>query len=274
MRELSELPEGWRVVRLEDVAHVNPRRPKLKVQADLPTSFIPMAAVRENCQGITAYDTRPYHEIAKGYTYFESNDVLFAKITPCLQNGKHALAAELANGFGFGTTEFHVVRPGVKLDPKHLYRVLTQPRNISKCINSFTGTAGQQRVQPEVLRSLIVLLPPISEQRAIAAVLDAIDEGHRANRGRDQRHRAPARRPAARTPHPRYPGWHTWRVEAQYGDVPASGTSSQQLDVAAAQGMWPRPNSETVSNPSPANLCPDVSELKIIRIQNIHSGSN
>ena len=176
MLDPSELPDGWRVVRLEDVAHVNPRRPKLKVPADLPTSFIPMAAVRENCQGINAYDTRPYHEIAKGYTYFESNDVLFAKITPCLQNGKHALAAELTNGFGFGTTEFHVVRPGVELDSKHLYRVLTQPRNISKCINSFTDTAGQQRVQPEVLRSLIVLLPPISEQRAIAAVLDAIDE--------------------------------------------------------------------------------------------------
>ena len=221
MRELSKLPDGWRVVRLEDVAHVNPRRPKLKVQADLPTSFIPMAAVRENCQGITAYDTRPYHEIAKGYTYFESNDVLFAKITPCLQNGKHALAAELANGFGFGTTEFHVVRPGVKLDPKHLYRVLTQPRNILKCINSFTGTAGQQRVQPEVLRSLIVLLPPISEQRAIAAVLDAIDKAierteaviSATERLRDALLHELLTRGV--------PGWHTkWRDVPRMGRIP------------------------------------------------------
>ena len=221
MLDLSELPDGWRVVRLEDVAHVNPRRPKLQVRADLPTSFIPMAAVRENCQGINAFETRPYHEIAKGYTYFESNDVLFAKITPCLQNGKHALAADLTNGFGFGTTEFHVVRPGVELDPKHIYRVLTQPRNISKCINSFTGTAGQQRVQPDVLRSLIVLLPPLSEQRAIAAVLDAIDEAidrtgaivNAAERLRDAvLHELLTRG---------VPGWHSrWRHVPNMGTVP------------------------------------------------------
>ena len=233
MLDLSELPDGWRVVRLEDVAHVNPRRPRLTVPADLPTSFIPMAAVRENCQGVTAFDTRPYHEIAKGYSYFESNDVLFAKITPCLQNGKHALAPELTNGFGFGTTEFHVVRPGVKLDPKHLYRVLTQPRNISKCINSFTGTAGQQRVQPEVLRSLIVLLPPISEQRAIAAVLDAIDEAieyteamiSATERLRDALLHELLTRGV--------PGWHTqWRIVPGLGTLPERWRLARLGDVA------------------------------------------
>ena len=176
MRDLSELPDGWREVRLEDVAEVNPRRPTMNFPNDMSTTFIPMASVGENFRGVMAYKTRPYQEIARGYTYFESNDVLFAKITPCLQNGKHVLVNSLKNGFGFGTTEFHIVRAGVELDPRHLYRSLTQPQNILRCINSFTGTAGQQRVQPDVLRSLRILLPPLAEQKAIAAVLDAIDE--------------------------------------------------------------------------------------------------
>ena len=89
---------------------------------------------------------------------------------------QHALLGDLPNRFGFGSTEFHVVRADSQMDPRHLFRVLTQPQNIRECVNSFTGTAGQQRVQPEVLKSLPILLPPLQEQRAIAAVLDSIDE--------------------------------------------------------------------------------------------------
>ena len=171
-----QVPDGWHVVRLGDVAEVNPRRPKLDVEAQALLTFIPMAAVAENCSGITSLEQREYREIASGYTYFEEDDVLFAKITPCLQNGKHALACGLIGGFGFGTTEFHVIRAGSGIDPRHLFRVSTQPFNIDKCARSFSGTAGQQRVQPETLKSLPFLLPPLPEQRAIAAVLDSIDE--------------------------------------------------------------------------------------------------
>ena len=102
----DSVPEGWRQVRLEDVAEVNPKRPRLNVADEVPTTFIPMAAVAEDCVGIAARETRPYREVSRGYTYFEENDVLLAKITPCLQNGKHALATSLEGGFGFGTTEF------------------------------------------------------------------------------------------------------------------------------------------------------------------------
>ena len=171
-----QVPDGWHMVRLGNVAEVNPRRPKLDVEAQALLTFIPMAAVAENCSGITSLEQREYREIASGYTYFEEDDVLFAKITPCLQNGKHALACGLIGGFGFGTTEFHVIRAGSGIDPRHLFRVLTQPFNIDKCARSFSGTAGQQRVQPETLKSLPFLLPPLPEQRAIAAVLDSIDE--------------------------------------------------------------------------------------------------
>ena len=169
-------PDGWQWVRLGDVAEVNPRRPRLNVTDNTPVRFLPMAAVGGQLSGVIESESRPYSEISSGYTYFEENDAIFAKITPCLQNGKHALVKDLPNGFGFGSTEFHVVRAGELLDPRHLFRALTQPENIRECTNSFTGTAGQQRVQPDVLKFLPILLPPLPEQRAIAAVLDAIDE--------------------------------------------------------------------------------------------------
>ena len=107
---VPNVPEGWRVVRLGDVAEVNPRRSRLSMSNDIPVTFLPMAAISEGLQGILVRELRPYSEVSTGYTYFEEDDFLFAKITPCLQNGKHALATGLKEGFGFGTTEFHVVR--------------------------------------------------------------------------------------------------------------------------------------------------------------------
>ena len=169
-------PSGWRLVRLDQVAQVNPRRPRLSIDPEALVTFLPMAAVSEDCSGITTRAKRPYRELSKGYTYFEKNDILFAKITPCLQNGKHARATGLHNGFGFGTTEFHVLRARACIDPRHLFRVVTQAMNIEKFANSFTGTAGQQRIQPEVLKSLRFHLPPLAEQHAIAEVLDAVDD--------------------------------------------------------------------------------------------------
>ena len=221
-----QVPDGWHMVRLGDVAEVNPRRPKLDVEAQALLTFIPMAAVAENCSGITSLEQREYREIASGYTYFEEDDVLFAKITPCLQNGKHALACGLIGGFGFGTTEFHVIRAGPGIDPRHLFRVLTQPFNIDKCARSFSGTAGQQRVQPETLKSLPFLLPPLPEQRAIAAVLDSIDEAIECTEAvitateclRDALLHELLTRGV--------PGWHT-----QWKDVPGIGTIPAAWDV-------------------------------------------
>ena len=176
MSSRTHVPDGWRRVRLGDVADVNPRRPRLSVTADIPVTFVPMSAVAEHSQGIVVRQTRPFSEVLSGYTYFEEDDFLFSKITPCLQNGKHALATGLKGGFGFGTTEFHVIRGNPQIAAAYMFRVLTQASIVDRCSKSFTGTAGQQRVQPQILRDLPVLLPPLPEQRAIAAVLDAIDE--------------------------------------------------------------------------------------------------
>ncbi len=170
------VPDGWQLVRLGDVAVVNPKRPRLDVDADALVTFVPMAAVGEDFSGIKENYTRPLSEVSKGYTYFEEDDLLFSKITPCLQNGKHSIAKNLLNGIGFGSTEFHVVRAGDSASPRFLFRSLIRPDIIKECADSFTGTAGQQRVQPDILRSLPVLLPPLPEQQAIAVVLDSIDD--------------------------------------------------------------------------------------------------
>ena len=222
----TSIPEGWRDVRLGDVADVNPRRPRLNVDDDEPTTFIPMASVAEDCAGIVAREARPYGDVSHGYTYFEENDVLFAKITPCLQNGKHTLATGLEGGFGFGTTEFHVIRAGLRIDPRHLFRALTSPVNIERCEKGFNGTAGQQRVHPDTIRGLPLLLPPFSEQQAIAAVLDSIDTAiertEAAIAALEQLRRSLFHELLTRG----IPGWHT-----EWKDVPGLGIIPAKWDV-------------------------------------------
>ena len=222
----GELPDGWRMVRLGDVATINPRRPPLNCSPQHRVTFLPMSAIAENLGGIYEKACREFQDVAKGYTYFEENDILFSKITPCLQNGKHTLATELAGHFGFGTTEFHVVRASPDVDNRFLFKVLTQPTNIEKCVRSFSGTAGQQRVQPEVIRVLRVWLPPLPEQRAIADVLDSID---------DAIERTEAVIGATETLRDSLlhelltrgvPGWHT-----EWKDVPGIGTIPADWDV-------------------------------------------
>ena len=237
------IPKGWRLVRLGDAAEVNPRRPRLSLLDDKPVTFLPMAAIAENSQGIIARESRPYFEVSTGYTYFEENDFLFSKITPCLQNGKHALATDLKGGFGFGSTEFHVVRACSCFASRFMFRVLTQAHIIDRCAKSFTGTAGQQRVQPETLKDLPILLPPLPEQRAIAAVLDSIDdaiEGTEAVIAATEQLRDSLLHQLLTRG---VPGWHTeWNEAPGLGTIPAGWEVVRLGEVAEVNPKRPRLN--------------------------------
>ena len=172
MREMNdELPSGWRKAKLADVCDLNPRRSQVSRRDDAMTSFLPMPAIGEGGVGIIRPELRPYRELRKGYTSFVEGDVLFAKITPCMQNAKHAIARNLTDGIGFGSTEFHVLRARSEMIPEWLHFFLLQPSLLADATRHFTGAVGQRRVPDEYLASLEIPLPPMEEQRRIAARL-------------------------------------------------------------------------------------------------------
>ena len=169
----SKDAQEWRWPQLKEIAGINPRRPRgLKRPEEAPTTFVPMPSVDGTSGNISDPLERPFGEIKKGYTYFEENDVLFAKITPCMQNGKHVIARNLIDGIGFGTTEFHVIRSGDEVIPEWIHLYIRQPLILNEAATHFTGSVGQQRVPPYFLEDLAIPLPPLPEQKRIAAILN------------------------------------------------------------------------------------------------------
>lgn len=169
-----KLPEGWRWVRLGEACEINPRRPRLYVDPNEPTTFVPMTAVDDQAGTIATPEVRPFKQVQKGYTYFEEGDVLFAKITPCMENGKAAIIRGSLNGFGFGSTEFHVLRPGGSVIPEWIWLFIRQERFRKAAKDSFRGGVGQQRVPKKFLQQHPIPLPPLEEQRRIVARIEEL----------------------------------------------------------------------------------------------------
>jgi len=166
----------WPRVPVEQVAFVNPRNDDIRALDDQAlVSFVPMQCVSEETASITLRETRTYAEVKRGYTSFREGDVLFAKITPCMENGKIAIARRLTNGIGFGSTEFHVLRAGPAVLPEYLYYYLRQKSLRAAAKQHMRGGAGQQRVPEDFLRKELIALPPLSEQRRIVEILDQAD---------------------------------------------------------------------------------------------------
>ena len=160
--------------KLADVADLNPSLSQVPA-ADEAVSFLPMSAVDADRTEAVDSETRPFAEVSKGYTPFLPNDVLVAKITPCFENGKIALATPTRR-FGFGSTEFHVVRAHARmLDPRYLVHFMRQERIRLDGQRKMTGSAGQRRVPEHFLAGLQIPLPPLPEQRRIAEILDKAD---------------------------------------------------------------------------------------------------
>jgi len=171
----DELPDGWKVARLDQVCEINPsRKGRTNYPDDLPVTFVSMSAVDEGVGIIAAPDVRPFSEVKKGYTWFVENDVLFAKITPCMQNGKAAVARGLSNGVGFGSTEFHVLRSGPDVLPEWVHLFIRQPSFRAAAARHFTGSVGQQRVPESVVGAQLIPVPPLPEQHRIVARIEEL----------------------------------------------------------------------------------------------------
>ncbi|AOO62481.1 MULTISPECIES: restriction endonuclease subunit S [Bacillus] len=176
IEEQSEyIPCKWKWVRLGEVVQVNPPKKKLnEVSEEQKCTFIPMPAVSDKTGKIEEPEEREYRKVKKGYTFFLENDVLFAKITPCMENGKSAIARQLKNGFGYGSTEFHVLRTSEYVNEQYIHYLVRSQRFRAKAKREMTGAVGQQRVPKEFLLNYPFPLPPKKEQDAIVNILDDI----------------------------------------------------------------------------------------------------
>ncbi len=172
---LGEIPAHWEPTRLRFRLQVGPSKSELEEREDLqPESevpFLPMEAIGEN-GGLDLSKAKTLEDVVDGYTYFREGDVLVAKITPCFENGKGALAEGLKDRVGFGTTELHVLRPGSELDKQFLFYV-TRAYSFRKIGAAWMyGAGGQKRVPDDFICNLRWPIPSLSEQCAIAAYLD------------------------------------------------------------------------------------------------------
>ena len=168
---------GWGLVPLGSVCNINPKKSHdLRLASGVEVSFVPMPAVTERGE-IDATAIKEYDEVKTGFTYFAENDVLFAKITPCMENGKGAIAKGLHNGIGFGSTEFHVLRPiSGKTDPYWIYTLTTLLQFRVDAASNMTGSAGQRRVPASFLENYRVSLPPLPLQQQFAAFVAQVDK--------------------------------------------------------------------------------------------------
>lgn len=153
----------------------------------MDVSFVAMPSVTDDGK-LDASIIRPYAEVKNGFTYFAEDDVLFAKITPCMENGKGAIAKGLKNEIGFGSTEFHVIRPLTgKSTPCWVYTITMMDgfrRNAEKVM---TGTGGQRRVPASYLSDFVLALPPLELQERFTAFVESTDKSKFATDGSSQK---------------------------------------------------------------------------------------
>ena len=162
--------------KLSECCIINPRRASVSLKDSDYVSFVPMPSVSENGTLQDVMDEE-YGKVKKGFTYFENNDVLFAKITPCMENGKGAIAHSLTNGIGMGSTEFHILRPIKGLSNPYWLLCLTRMPIFRKLAEkNMTGTGGQKRVGAAFLENFMIGLPPIEAQNTFEELYKQADK--------------------------------------------------------------------------------------------------
>ena len=163
---------SWREIAFGDFAEV---QPQVKLEKGTAYSFIEMSNVEPHAKSVDPRSTRIWK--GSGGAKFENGDVIFARITPCLEHGKTAKVDNLTDSRGFGSTEFFVFRgqEGIS-DPDYIYYLARSPVIREPAIKSMIGASGRQRAQKTVLENTIIRAPEIQEQRRIASILSAYDD--------------------------------------------------------------------------------------------------
>jgi type I restriction enzyme M protein len=161
------------LVRIGEICEINPPKSQL---ADLPldtiVSFVPMADLNEHRIVFQSREEKRLSDVTASYSYFEDNDILLAKVTPCFENGKAGIARGLQNAIGFGSSEFYVLRPTSQVLPEWIYFCVTHPLFRDTAIAQMTGTGGLQRIPRSFIADFRIPLPPLAVQKEIVAEIE------------------------------------------------------------------------------------------------------
>mgnify|MGYP000232166626 CR=1 FL=1 len=168
---IGKIPRDWRKYRIKDISEFSPTYSSDKPKLEDACAIIPMESV-SNKGELQVSKLQQYKDVIKGLTLFENGDVIFAKITPCMENGKGAYVETLPTQYAFGSTEFHVIRATNELSGKFLYYYTFNDAFRDYAAVNMTGAAGQKRVSTNFLKYTAIYLPEISEQQKIAEYLD------------------------------------------------------------------------------------------------------
>lgn len=163
---------------LEDFVEINPKTSRSGLQDKSDVSFVPMTAVTEKTNQVV-YELKPYSGVKTGFTIFKKNDLLWAKITPCMQNGKSFVASDMPTDIGFGSTEFHVLRAKnpKRVHMPYLWVIFSNEHILEAAQGMFGGSAGQQRVPDTFLKKFPIVLPPYEVQVKLAdQVFEALEK--------------------------------------------------------------------------------------------------
>jgi type I restriction enzyme S subunit len=164
---LGDIPQGWNVVKVEDAAHVNPRTTVLR---EGEKHFVPMSAVPHNTMliDVSQVEMRAGNSGSK----FKNGDTLFARITPCLENGKTAFVAFLpsVDDVAFGSTEFIVLRSKT-VCPEYVYLLARSDPFRDNAIKSMSGATGRQRVQEKCFDKFLIAHPDPDTIEAFSAAV-------------------------------------------------------------------------------------------------------
>jgi type I restriction enzyme, S subunit len=195
-----EIPDDWKWTTLESLGDTKPRN---VAPDEAKSSFVPMTLIPAGFGLSAQHEVRPWGEIKKGYTHFQDDDVVMAKITPCFENGKSVVMNGLTGRIGAGTTELHVFRrSGPAILPEFVIIYLKSRGFITRGIPSMTGSAGQKRVPYDYFARSPFPLPPLAEQKRIVAKVDELmalcDRLEAQQQERETRHAALARASLAR----------------------------------------------------------------------------
>jgi restriction endonuclease S subunit len=176
--------QGFTLKKLVDVSIINPsKREIVNIDNDTLVSFVEMASVSDQGFIETKVD-RPLHELRKGsYTYFRDRDIIIAKITPCMENGKCAYATQLTNGLGMGSSEFHVIRANENQTlPEYVFAFLNRDTLRKEAERNMTGSSGHRRVPATFYENYKIPVPDLKTQQALVDEITALETAIQASR--------------------------------------------------------------------------------------------